>query len=75
MYYASTTDKRGRKRQTAMGITRQHAAAKVFNLDPKAKTCSTARAHQQHDGEWWNTGSSMVWHNRDEIIVIEEVRP
>ena len=72
MYFANTTNKRGKKRHHAIGMTRQHAAAKVFNLDPKANSCSTSRAHEQPDGLLWDTGADMQWHNRNEIIIVTE---
>ncbi len=67
MYFATTTDRRGRRRQQALAETRRMAAYHVFNADPKANTCSTAKAHRQSDGTFWNTGSAMIWHRREEI--------
>ena len=67
MYFARTSDKRGRKRQHTMAETRETAAKLVFAADPKAKTCSTSRAHRQSDGRMFDTGSGMQWHRRDEM--------
>ena len=68
MYFARTTDKRGRERQHAVAETRETAARLVFKADPKATRCSTSRAHRQVDGQLWNTGSAIIWHRREEII-------
>ncbi|KKL90669.1 hypothetical protein LCGC14_1902360 [marine sediment metagenome] len=65
MYFATTTDRRGHKRQEAIAETREAAARLVFELDPNAKRCSTARGHIQPDGCLFNTGSGMIWHRRD----------
>ncbi len=64
MFAARTSDKRGKKRHHAFASNRDEAAQIVFRLDPKAKTCSTARAHMQADGHLWDTGNDMQWHNR-----------
>ncbi len=66
MYFARTSNKRGKKRHEAMAETRIAAALRVFKLDPKVEICSTSHAHQQSDGSWHNTGSSLIWHNRRE---------
>jgi len=68
MFAARTSDKRGRKRQQTFAATRELAAKAVFILDPKAKSCSTAHAHRQSDGRFWNTGSDMRWHKHGEQI-------
>ncbi len=67
MFFANTTDKRGRKRQHALAKTREAAARLVFTADLKAITCSTSKAHRQSDGRMWDTGSAMIWHRRSEI--------
>ena len=67
MFFARTSTKSGHKRHEALGETRIRAAREVFKLDPKAKSCSTARAHKQPDGQWFNTGSATLWHERIEI--------
>ncbi len=67
MYFARTSDKRGRVRQHNWAETREDAAKLVFAADPKAKTCSTALAHRQPDGRMFDTGSGMQWHNRADI--------
>ena len=67
MYFANTTDKRGRKRQHAIAETRDAAIAIVFKLDPKAQTCSTSRGHIQSDGRLFDTGSAMLWHQRRDL--------
>ncbi len=67
MYFATTTDRRGRKRQHAVAETRATAARLVFEADPKASHCSTSKAHRQSDGQLWDTGSAMIWYRRGEV--------
>ncbi len=67
MFFARTTDRRGRERNHAVAETRDLAARLVFEADPKATSCSTSKAHRQSDGRLWNTGSAMIWHRRHEI--------
>ena len=67
MYFATTTDRRGRKRQHAVATTREAAARLVFKADPKASHCSTSKAHRQSDGRLWDTGPAMIWHRRGEV--------
>lgn len=64
MFFATTRDRQGRKRQHDVGETREIAARLVFKRDPKAQTCSTSRAHRQPDGLLFDTGNAMIWHNR-----------
>ena len=65
MFFATTSDRRGRQRQRAVAETREAAAHRVFDLDPKAMMCCTAKAHRQPDGLLFNTGSGMIWHRRE----------
>lgn len=69
MYFARTSDRKGRKRQHAFAETREAAARLVFKTDPKAMKCSTSQAHKQPDGRMFDTGSGMIWHSRSEIEV------
>ena len=65
MFFAETRDRVGRKRHSVMAETRCEAVEKVFDLDPNANSCSTAKAHLQPDGQWFNTGSGLIWHRRN----------
>ena len=67
MFSARTSDKSGRTRHQVFADSREKAAELVFNADPQAKLCSTAKAHLQSDGQYWNTGSAMIWHRRQGI--------
>lgn len=69
MYFARTSDSKGRKRKHAVAITRELAASLVFEADQKAKICSTSRAHRQPDGTLFDTGSAMIWHNRNDCFI------
>lgn len=67
MFSARTSDKSGRKRHQVFADSRKKAAELVLDADPKAELCSTSRAHLQSDGQYWNTGSAMIWHRRQGI--------
>lgn len=67
LYFASTSDKRGRKRQHAFGQTRNAAARAVFDLDTKAQACTTEIAHINDSGRVVTSGNGMQWINRRDL--------
>lgn len=56
--------KRGKVADTAIGETREAAAAILFERNPNAKSVTTSRAYQDADGTWQGNGSDIRWIDR-----------
>jgi hypothetical protein len=64
MFMARVSNRAGRKLyETAAYPTRDEATAMAFRACPKAKSCSTARAHWIEASQSWFAASDIQWAN------------